>query len=863
MKTRFSSFAKKLGITLGAFVVITLGQGMHPMQVFSPQVSQAASQGIPRQPAAGELLRAIERLAVVGNVLYVAAHPDDENTRLLSYLHGERLFRTAYLSLTRGDGGQNLIGTEQGPLLGLVRTQELLAARRLDGAEQFFTRARDFGYSKSAAETLSIWNKDQVLADLVWVVRRFRPDVILTRFSTQGGDTHGHHTASAILAEEAFRVAADPTFHPEQLKHASVWQAKRIYWNRSVWGGSKPSDDMLSLPKLDSGGYNAALGLSYGELAADSRSMHKSQGFGATRTRGSSWDYFQSLQPSDKSPAVGSDIFSGLDFSWERVPGGSRLAQLLRQAAAEFNPRHPEASIPTLLQARSELLRLPDNPYKEAKLQDVAEIIAACAGLFLEATAADHVVVPGGSATVTAVAMNRSAAALKLEEVRYSSGVTVPAQQALNHGQAWQAERPLIIPQSASASGPYWLAEAPDKGAYTVADQKLIGLPENPAALRAQFVISAAGQAEPLILERPVSYKWTDPVAGERTRALEVTPAVMLTPESPVLMFPDGQPRPLRVLLKAGKDKVAGTAQLELPSGFASEPASIAFSIDKKGAEQELKFLLRPPALSKTSSVSGTVKVVASVDGQKLSRSTHHIDYPHIPIQALFPEASVKLVRLDLKKTRAKIGYIAGAGDEVPAALRQVGFDVTMLSDETLSSPTTADPLRQFGAIVIGVRAFNTNQRLPFYHQRLMNFVAAGGNLIVQYNTSNRLGKLSAPIGPHPFEISQERVTDENAAVTWARPDHPLQLRPNRLSEGDFADWVQERGLYFAGTWDEKYETPLMMNDPGEPPRKGSVLIARHGKGAFFYTGLSFFRQLPAGVAGAYRLLANMISYGS
>jgi hypothetical protein len=352
-----------------------------------------------------------------------------------------------------------------------------------------------------------------------------------------------------------------------------------------------------------------------------------------------------------------------------------------------------------------------------------------------------------------------------------------------------------------------------------------------------------------------VLYKWTDPVAGERYRPIEVTPAVLVNTEAKVLMFADAGAHPLRVRLKAGKGQVAGTLHLELPAGFTAQPASQPFHLDSKGAEQEVVFQIKPPAAATT--VSAPLRVIAEVDGQRYGRGLVRIDYPHIPIQTLFPETVVTLCRFDLKKTRPRIGYIAGAGDDVPAALRQVGYDVTLLTEEALLH----QPLSGYGAIILGVRAYNTNPRMPFYHQRLMEYVAGGGNLIAQYSTSNRLGKLTAPMGPFPFEITTERVTDENAAVGRELPAHPILNRPNRITDADFAGWVQERGLYFAANFGDKYEAPLSMHDPDEPPRRGSVIVARHGKGAYIYTGLAFFRQLPAGVPGAYRLFANLISY--
>jgi hypothetical protein len=729
--------------------------------------------------------------------------------------------------------------------LGLIRTQELLAARNLDGAEQFFTRARDFGYSKSADETLAIWGEEAVLADVVWVIRKFRPDVIVTRFPPKGGDTHGHHTASAMLALKAFKAAADPAFHPEQLAHVKVWQARRIVWNKGVFN-AKPGDDLSAFTKIDIGDYNPQLGLSYGELAATSRSMHKSQGFGAAPSRGTSAEYFQLLagDPFTKS------ILDGIDTRWSRIGGGKVLEPLLARVRAQYKPDAPHQSIAALLLALGTLDALPENPYQAVKHRELVDLIAGCAGLWAEAAAPDFSVSPGGELPLTLTALNRSPASLQLKEIRLP-GATIAVDQALVTNQPSVSEKPITIAPDARYSEPYWLSEPPSPGLYQVADPLLLGLPERPPALTAEWVVEFA--AHSLSITRPIIYKWTDPVAGERQRPVEIVPPVTVTPASPVLMFPDARPRELRLVVKAGRAQIAGVVRPELPAGWSAEPASLPFELADKGSEVELTIKVRAPAQSGTANV----RVVAELGAQKYARGLSRVEYPHIAIQTLFPPAEVKLVRLQLKTNGERIGYIAGAGDEVPAALRQAGYDVTVLDDEALRQP-----LGRYQTIVTGVRAFNTHPRLAFLHKTLMDWVAAGGTLVAQYNTNNRLSKAPTQIGPHPFEISQERVTDENAAVRLVLPEHPLLNTPNKIGSDDFAGWVQERGLYFAGSFAKEYQTPIELNDPGEPSRKGAILAVRHGKGAFIYTGLAFFRQLPAGVPGAYRLFANMVSFG-
>jgi LmbE family N-acetylglucosaminyl deacetylase len=810
----------------------------------------------PPRPDAARLQLALRRLGVVGRVLYVAAHPDDENTNLLAYLENVAMVRTAYLSLTRGDGGQNLIGSEQGPELGLIRTQELLAARRIDGAEQFFTRARDFGFSKSPEETLRIWGRDAVLADVVTVIRRFRPDVIITRFQPEKTDTHGHHTASAMLAVEAFKAAADPKFHPEELTGGlEPWQARRLVWNKSSWN-LKPNEDLSAFGKLDVGAYSPLLGVSMGELAADSRSMHKSQGFGVAPNRGPIVEYFKVLDgaPTAKGP------LDGLDLSWGRYPkAAAKVRGLAEKAARGFDARKPYASIPALLELDKALDAVPDASFRAQKKYEVAELVLACAGLFVDATASDHEAAPGQPLDVTATVVNRSPASVALTSVRFpfddaatAVGKPVACPTASGAAAPLETKKAIRVPADRAPTTPYWLDGPPGAGLYRTPDARDVGAPESPPALVATFELTIAGR--PLTVARPVVFKWVDPVMGERARPVEITPAVSVRPETGVLMFPDAGERALAVRLTAGAPGVAGAATLELPRGWTAEPARAPFSLAKKGDQTTVTFRVRASAKD---AAAGTAKVIVDAGAAgKQSRGVVHIDHPHIPMQTWLADADVRLVPVTLTTGGKKIGYFPGPGDEVPAALRRVGYDVTLLDDKGL----TAASLARFDAVVTGVRAFNTSEALRAAHAALMSYVEGGGTLVVQYNTNNRLAPLSAPIGPWPFEIGRDRVTDETAAATFTNAKHPALTAPNRLSARDFDSWVQERGLYFAEKWDPRYETMMTMHDPDEKPLAGGVLWAPHGKGTFVYTGLAFFRQLPAGVPGAYRLFANLLA---
>ncbi len=819
-----------------------------------PYLTNAAA--VPAQPSSGQIQLALRRLGVVGSVLYVAAHPDDENTNLLAYLANDRHLRVGYLSLTRGDGGQNLIGPEQGAALGVIRTQELLAARRIDGAEQLFTRARDFGYSKNPDESLRIWGKDAVLADVVRAIRRSRPDVIITRFSPLPADTHGHHTASAQLALEAFSAAADPGFHPEQLRDGlQPWQARRIYWNRSFWS-IKPGDDLSDFIKLDVNGYSPLLGLSYGELAADSRSMHKSQGFGIARTRAPLVEYFKLLaaDPAEAGPARG--VLDGLDLTWKRVQGGGALERLISKAKAGFAPEVPYKTIPVLVQIDKALDGVGDAHWRAQKKAEVRDLIVACAGLFVEATAAQSKTVPGGMLDVSMAAMNRSPAEIRLREIRLHSAKPAGEQgEAIAVGQvagAVEVKRRLQVAMDVRLSTPHWLVSPPEPGLFRLADASTAIDPVLTPPIAADFLFEVSGRA--LSIRRAITFKWTDPVAGERYQPVEVLPPVSVEPRTEVLLLPNGEARSFDVHVVAGAAPVSGTLAVEAPAGWTVSPPAAPFSLPAAGAEADIAFRLQPPG----GPASGTLRVSAKVGDGRFSAWVERVRHDHIPAQVVLRASDVRAVSFSIERRVGPVGYIPGPGDQVAASLRKAGYDVRVLSEQAL----TTSALKAFPVVVVGVRAFNTSDTLRAAQPTLMAYVQDGGTVVAQYNTNNRLAPLSAPIGPFPFEIGSERVTDETSAVTFLAPAHRLLTWPNPITAKDFDGWVQERGLYFAKRWDGHYETVLRMNDPGEPGLDGSVLLARHGKGTFIYTGLSFFRQLPAGVPGAFRLFANLLAAG-
>ncbi|MGH7726251.1 MAG: PIG-L family deacetylase [Candidatus Eiseniibacteriota bacterium] len=808
----------------------------------------------PAPPADGARLRlALEKLGVTGSVLFVAAHPDDENTALLAWLANGRKVRTAYLSVTRGDGGQNLIGPDTGELLGVIRTNELLAARRIDGAEQFFTRALDFGFSKNPDETLAIWDRERILSDVVYVIRRFRPDVIVTRFPVDGGG-HGHHTASAILAEEAFSAAADPKRFPEQLDTVKPWQAKRLMWNVFRFGNAPP-DTVPDRARVDIGAYDPLLGRSYSEIAGESRSQHKSQGFGSLERRGSFVNSFDHRL----GERAKNDLFDGVDLTWARYPGGEKIQSLFEQAAREYRPHEPASVAPLLLRARTALAALPNDPIVVEKRAELDEALRASLGLWIEAIATVPGVEPGARVRIATTALNRSTEKVSLSRVEIvgaGTGASVPSggAQTLVFNQPANDTILVAIPEGRAPTRPYWLERPALRGSFDVADPSRIGDPENAPELVARFTFAARGQS--VVLETPVVHRWVDPVAGERYRDFQIVPLATLRFDRTAYLFPDASARDVRVVVEPAPaaQAVDGRVRLRVPEGWRVSPpeAAVAFLGSGPGRDTTLTFRVAPGASA--SGASARVAAEFESGGHTYGLEAVTLDYPHIPLQRLHLPAAAKLVRADLKIAGGRIGYVMGSGDDVPEALEQMGVRTVALSDEDLEN---AD-LSAYDAIVTGVRAYNTRPRLRAQQKRLLDYVAHGGRLVVQYNTAEEA--LQDRLGPAPFRISRDRVTVEEAPVRVLKPEHPLVTTPNRITDQDFAGWVQERGLYFANPWDPSYETVLSSNDPGEPARDGGVLYARHGRGVFIYSAYAWFRELPAGVPGAWRLFANLVS---
>ncbi len=869
------------------------------------------------------ILLALKQLPYSASVLYIAAHPDDENNRLLTYLVKGRHIRTAYLALTRGEGGQNLIGREQGDALGLIRTEELMAARNVDGAEQFFSRAIDFGFSKNPEETLSFWNRDSILSDMVWVIRKFQPDIVIDRFPTTGEGGHGNHTASAILTLDALKLAADSTAFPEQLNTENsspvkVWKVKKAYWNTFNFGGTNTtSKDQLH---IQVNGYNTILGSTYGELAAKSRSNHKSQGFGTGSAKGEIYEYFSPILETQKSK----DLFDGIDTSWEKLPKAEKAFKIIQEAIDKYKTENPVAILPELSNAYKEISTWENSPLKARKLRELSKLMLACSGILVECTSPKEILSFGETINLKLEIIRRTSAPLQLHKIELlTQGRSVETNQAppfLETNKVAQQTFNLIIDSSLSTQ-PYSLENPHSYFRYDIKGRNLIGMPKkpDPIQIKIQFMING------IILEAqyPVQVKIDDPVKGEFFEPISILPPVSAEADSKFYIFNSFESKKIKIKVTALKDNVKGIAHLDLPKGWKSEPQSLDIKLNKSLESKELEFSLTPPKQmepsisdylnsktinsktinSKTinskssnsesskktpfdmaesikniySEIRDTAKIVINLQNNLYSSTFQKIAYEHIPWITYTQPAAIPLIQLPLNTPKRTVAYIAGAGDYIPEVLMQMGYTIHLIEDQDINE----NNLKKYNTVIVGVRAFNVRISLKYAHEVLMNYVKNGGCLMVQYNTTADL--ITDQIGPYPFKIVRDRITDETAKVTLTDPSNPLLNFPNKISENDFNGWVQERGLYFTNlvasagnnaNSDKKsdkkdnyfngnemeYKTLLKMHDPKESDLNTAIIYTHYGKGIFIYTSLSFFRELPAGVPGAIRLFVNLIN---
>lgn len=815
---------------------------------FSVQLQAQA----PAKLNSAEIYSKIEKLNFLGSVLYIAAHPDDENTRLISYMANAQKARTGYLSLTRGDGGQNLVGPELRELLGVIRTQELIEARKVDGGEQFFSRANDFGYSKVPTETLKTWNKNQVLGDMIYIIRKFQPDVIVTRFDYRTpGTTHGHHTSSAMLALEAFDLVNDKKSYSNQLSLVNTWQPQRLYYNTSWWfyGSKEKFDaaDKSNLVNLSTGTYYQNLGKSNQEIASLSRSRHQSQGFGSTGVRGDDMEYLEFIKgekPSDKT-----NLFEGIDTSWNRVEGGKPIGILISKIAENFDFKNPSASISDLVKAYQMIQSLKNEHWKKVKTEEIKEIIASCGGLYLETVAENQSATPDSDINLTLEAINRSDVKMTLQSILVlPENKIFPQNVDLKNNSNETTSLSIHLPKTLEYTAPYWLKDQGTVGMYRVENQENIGKPDIIRELKTIFNIKINEVSIPF--ERTVIYKINDPVKGEVYKPFDIEPLVTTSFVDKVKIFNTNAIQTVAVKVQSGTANVKGILKLELPENWKVSPDNIPFSIDMKNESKTYTFEVTPPK----SSSEIDVKAVAVINDSEYDKEKIVIKYEHISNQQVLQPSVARFIKLDIKTGSEKIAYIMGAGDEIPTSLQQMGYAVSIVHPEQIST----EYLSNFDVIILGIRAYNTIKELEFKQPILLDLVQQGKTMIVQYNTTGKL--VTDKLAPYSLRISRDRVTEEDAKVTFLAPNHPVLNTPNKITSKDFENWVQEQGLYYPDQWDVAFTPIISSNDENESPKKGALLVAPYGKGYYIYTGLSFFRELPAGVPGAYRLLANLIS---
>jgi len=772
-------------------------------------------------------------------VLYVAAHPDDENTRLIAYLANGEHAEVAYLSLTRGDGGQNLIGKELGIELGQIRTQELIKAREIDGGKQYFTRALDFGYSKDPSETLQNWDKEKVLSDVVWAIRSFQPDIIITRFNTIPGITHGHHTTSAILAEEAFAISGDPKVFPEQLSYVKPWKAKRIFFNAYNFRGEFEPEAGKRYYAMEVGGYNSLLGKSYHEFAADSRTMHKSQGFGSTAGTGKAKDFLEQVggEPYVNSP------FDGVESRWSAVKGGLAIkAQLEELLLEKFNLVETPKNLPALLAIRSAMLELDtSSPWIASKLAKLDQLIFSCLGLGMEFVTNQELGYPGEKIGAQLLLVNPSQ--VPISEISFQIKDTYYSSKDTKGDEDTKLPITLELASNEAYSQPYWLNEPLDGALFSVKNQRDIGLPyKEKVGGDLSFVLSG----HKFKVAVPLVYKFNDPIDGEVNQPFTLVPEVDLSLSKELVFLVPGADPTVTVTVNFRNQLLEGALEFE---GLNANQFKVQKVEEFPGQKQRRYTVTFLEGKNGKQQLRARFKTTS---GQVYDQVIHRISYPHIPNLTYFSPAQIQLIQEDWKVSGGKIGYLEGAGDEVSDVLSSLGYQVNFLTKENLE----VDQLNEFQAIVVGIRAYNTQEFLASKQQILLDYVKAGGNLILQYNTSSPL--VTPNLGPYPFAIGRDRVTVEGSPVQ-ADWEHSLLRTPNRLEGKDFEGWVQERGLYFASKVDERYQSPLTLQDPEEAANKGALITTQFGTGTYVYTGISFFRQLPAGVPGAIKLFINLI----
>lgn len=779
------------------------------------------------------------------SVLYIAAHPDDENTQLLTYLTKVKHFRTGYLSLTRGDGGQNLIGAEQGLALGIVRTHELAEARKIDGAEQFFTRAYDFGFSKSPEETFLQWNKEQILADVVYVIRKFKPDVIITRFDSDGSGGHGQHTASAMLAFEAFKLAADSSKFPEQFNTVGVHQTKRIFYN-SIANWLPGKLDTTHLLSLEIGNYLPELGFNTGEIAASSRSMHLSQGFGSEKKRGKQIEYFKSIA-GDTSRLNGS-LFNQITPTIELLDPSLQSKQIVEKAYHCWVKGEIRQCTEKLFEARNRFIQIGVKG-NDACLQQIEQLILAVNGIYAEAVYKQVELPTAGDSIHIHFEMNaRNSNAFLLKSIQIGNQIqNIQIHQALVENNTYNYSKNYWIEDSIH-SNIFWIDKGIQHNCYQIS-QTQVG---NAAGLTFSIPVqwNLLFGKDSIQIKQQVLQKEVLPQAPENYRKLVFNPPLLLSLPKKLIIAPIGKICTIELGLQANNNFQELTLDIQLPKAWKliSQPNTINLS---KNEFKKITLQVEAGAMAET----GNLFVKANCAGKLFSLQQETIEYPHIGKHAYFQPAQVKIFPSTIQPSSKRILYVSGSKEQVPGILKELGYTIDMIQAKQFSSVD----LLPYQVLIFGIRSFNIHPELFNYRNKYLSFIEKGGNVLVCYQTNTFTKPFEELIGPYPFRVSKERTTNENALVSFDENKVQLLQKPFVITSSDFENWVQERGIYYASNIDTAYNCPLQIADFNEPSQKGALIQCQFGKGNFTYTGLSFFRQVPAGVQGAIKLLVNLI----